>query len=65
MTMKSNKKTTLPHLNCGLIGNYHYGFNIEHAKPVFAKGLTVNSLLSDIPTSTKQKAGRKGGCRLP
>ena len=50
MTMKKLKKTKT---------------NIEHAKPVFAKGLTVNSLLSDIPTSTKQKAGRKGGCRLP
>ena len=39
MTMKKLKKTKLPHLNKGLIGNYHYGFNIEHSKPVLEKVL--------------------------
>ena len=43
--------TKLPHLTKGLIGNYHYGFNIEHAKQVLEKGLIVNSLLGDITTS--------------
>ena len=42
------------------IGNYHYGLNIEHAKPLIEKGLIVNSLLGDIPTATKQ-AARWGG----
>ena len=50
----------LPHLTKRLIGNYHYGLNIEHAKPVLEKGLIVNSLLGDIPTATKQAAGREG-----
>ena len=59
--MKNFKKTKLPHLTKGLIGNYHYGLNIEHAKPVLEKGLIVNSLLGDIPTATKQAAGREGG----
>ena len=35
--------------------------NIEHAKSVFEKGLIVNSLLGDIPTATKQTAGREKG----
>ena len=52
-------KTKLPHFTKGLIGNYHYGFNIEHAKLVLEKGLIVNSLLGDIPTATKQAAGRE------
>ena len=58
MTMKNFKKTKLPHLTKGLIGNYHYGLNIEHANPVLEKGLIVNSLLRDIPTTTKQAAGK-------
>ena len=37
MTMKKLKKTKLPHLTKDLIGNYHYGLNIEHAKPVLKK----------------------------
>ena len=61
MTMKKKlKKTKLPHLTKDLIGNYHYGLNIEHAKPVLEKGLIVNSLLGDIPTATKQAAGWGG-----
>ena len=52
MTMKNLYKTKLPHLSIGLTGNYHYGFNIEYAKPVLEKGLIVNSLLGDIPTAT-------------
>ena len=60
MTMKNLHKTKLPHLTKGLIGNYHYGLNIEHAKPVLEKGLILNSLLRDIPTATKQAAGREG-----
>ena len=45
--------------NKGLIGNFHYGFNIVHTKPMLEKGLIVNSLLADIPTATKQAAGRE------
>ena len=37
MTMKKLKKTKLPHLTKDLICNYHYGLNIEHAKPVLEK----------------------------
>ena len=51
----------LPHLTKDLIGNYHYGLNIEHAKPVLEKGLIVNSLLGDIPNATKQAVGRVVG----
>ena len=58
MTIKNIKITKLHHLIKGLIGDYHYGFNIEHSKSVLEKGLIVNSLLGDIPTSTKQTAGR-------
>ena len=58
--MKNDYKTKLPHLTKDLIGNYHYGLNIEHAKPVLEKYLIVNSLLGDIPTTTKQEAGREG-----
>ena len=47
MTMKKNKKTKLSHLTKDLNGNYHYGFNIEHAKPVLVKDLQVNSLLGE------------------
>ena len=36
-------------------------FKFEHAKPVLEKGLIVNSMLGDIPTATKQAAGREGG----
>ena len=43
MNMKNIKKTKLPHLIKGLIGNYHYGLNIEHAKAVLEKGMIVNS----------------------
>ena len=57
MTMKKLKKTKLPHLTKDLIGNYHYGLNIEHAKPVLEKGLIVNSLLGDIPTAPKSSSG--------
>ena len=49
MIIKTLRKQKLPHLTKGLIGNYHYGFNIEHAKSVLEKGLIVNSLLGDIP----------------
>ena len=38
MTMKKLKKTKPPHLTKGLIGNYHLGFIIEHAKYVLKKG---------------------------
>ena len=67
MTMKNIKKTKLPHITKGLIGNYHYWLNIEHAKSLLENGLIVNSLLGDIPTATKQAAGREGNgfCRLP
>ena len=60
MTMKNFNETKLTNLTNCLIGNYHYGLNIEHAKPVLEKGLIVNSLLGDIPTATKQAAGREG-----
>ena len=60
MTMKNIKKTILPIFSKDLIGNYNYGFNIEHSKPVLEKGLIVNSLLRDIPTATKQAAGIEG-----
>ena len=55
MTMKKFKKTKLPHLTKDLIGNYHYGLNIEHAKSVIEKCLIVNSLLGDIPTANKRQ----------
>ena len=58
--MKNFKETKLPHLNKSLIGKYHCGLNIEHAKPVLEKGLIVNSLLGDISTATKQAAGWGG-----
>ena len=61
MTMKKFKETKLPHLTKGLIGNFHYGLNIKHAKPVFEKRLIVDSLLGEIPTATKQTAGREKG----
>ena len=54
--MKNFKEIKLPHLTKGFIGNYL--LNIEHAKPVFEKGVIVNSLLGDIPNATKQEAGR-------
>ena len=58
MTLKKIKKTKLPHFTKDLIGNYHYGLNIEHAKPVLEQGLIVNSLLGDIPTAIcKQRDG--------
>ena len=56
MAMKNIKKTKLPHLTKGLIGNYHNGFNIEHVNPLLEKGMKVNSLMEDIPTVTKQAA---------
>ena len=66
MTIKNYKETKLPHLTKGLIGNYHYGLNIEHAKPLLEKGLIVNSLLEDISTATKQTVERegKGSCKI-
>ena len=54
-------QTKFHHSLMGLIGNYHYGFNIEHTKQVLEKGLIVNSLLGDIPTATKQAAGKTVG----
>ena len=47
----------LPHLTKVLIGNYHYGLNIEHAKSVLEKGLIVNSLLRtyQLPLSKQQE----------
>ena len=57
MTMKKIKKTMLPHLTKGLIGNYHYGFNNEHAKPLLKKCLIMNYFLGDIPTLSKQREG--------
>ena len=60
MNINIYKEIKLPHLINGLIGNYHYGLNIEQAKLVFEKGLIVNSLLGDIPTATKQAAGWEG-----
>ena len=58
MTTKNLKKPKHLHLTKGLIGNHHYGFNIEHAKPLLEKGLIVDSLLGDIPTAIKQTAGK-------
>ena len=55
------QKTKFTQLTKGIIGNYHYGLNIEHDKPVSEKGLIVKSLLGDIPTDTKQAAGMKEG----
>ena len=46
-------ETKIPHFIKGLIGNNHYRFNIEHAKPVLEKGLIVNSWLGDIPSANK------------
>ena len=60
MTIKNYKLTKLPHITKCLIGNFHYGLNIEHAKLVLEKGLIVNSLLGDISTATKQAAGSEG-----
>ena len=60
MTMKNFKETKLPHLTKYLIGNYHYGLNIEQANPLLEKGLIVNSLLGDIPSATKQSTGWEG-----
>ena len=56
MTMKKFKKTKLPHLTKDLIGNYHYGLNIEHAKPVLEKKFDNELVVGRIPTSTKQAA---------
>ena len=60
MSIKKLKKTRLPHYTQCLIGYFHYGLNIEHAKFVLEKGLIVNSLLGDIPTATEQAAVREG-----
>ena len=51
MTMKKLKKTKLSHLTKGLIGNYHYGLNIEHAALMLERGLIVNLFLEDISTA--------------
>ena len=59
VTKKNFKKIKLPNLTKSLIGNYHYGLNIEHAKLVLEKGLIVSSLLGDISTATKQAAWRE------
>ena len=61
MTMKNFKETKLPYLTNGLIGNYHYGLNIEHAKTVLEKSLIVNSLLGDISNTFKQAAVKEVG----
>ena len=45
MTMKNIKKTKLTHQTKGLIDNYHYGLNIEHAKLVLEKGMILNTLI--------------------
>ena len=37
MSMKNIKKTKLQRLTKGLIGNYHYWVNIEHANPRMRK----------------------------
>ena len=60
MTFKNIKKTKLPHLTKRLVCNNHYGLNIVQAKPMLEKELIVNLLLGDIPTATKQAAGREG-----
>ena len=60
MSVKSSSKKKPYHLNKGLIGSYHYGFNIEHAKPVLEKGPIANSLLGEIPTAGKQTVGCGG-----
>ena len=52
MTMKNFKETKLPHLTKGLIGNNHYGLNIEQVKPV-REMLILNLLLGNTPTATK------------
>ena len=57
MTMKKLKKTKLPHLTKDLIGNYHYGLNIEHAKPMLEKCPITNSFLGEIPIACKQAGG--------
>ena len=49
-----------PHLTKGSIGNYYYGLNIEHAKPVLEEDMIVNSLLGELPTATKHQRGGKG-----
>ena len=41
MTLKKVKKTRLTTLTKCLIGNYHNGFNNEHAKHVLEKTLVV------------------------
>ena len=51
--MKNIKKTKLLQIIKCLIVNYHYGFIIEHAKPMLEKDLIMNSMLGDIPTATK------------
>ena len=55
MNMEKNKKTNLPHLTKDLIDNYHYGLNIEHAKPLLENDLIVNSLLGYIPTALSKQ----------
>ena len=52
MTMKNFKETKFPHLTKRLIGNYHYGLNIEQDKSVLEKVLYVKSLLRDNTTAT-------------
>ena len=60
MTIKNIKKTKLSHLKKGLIGNYHYGLNIEHAKPVHEKGMIVNTLLVNIQIPLSKQWEGKG-----
>ena len=60
MTMKNFNKTKLLQLTKGLIGNYHYGLNNEHVKPVLEKDQIVNSLLGDITTLTSKRREGKG-----
>ena len=56
--MENFTETKLPHITKGLIGNYHYGLNIEHVKLVLEKGLIVNSLLGELPKLCKQHEGK-------
>ena len=65
MTLKKVKKTRLTTLTKCLIGNYHNGFNNEHAKHVLEKVLIVNSLLGYIPIAPKQAVGMKGLLQIP
>ena len=59
--MKIIKSTKLPHLTKGLIGNYHYGLNIEHAKHVLENIINKWICIGRDINATKQTARREGG----